>query len=150
MLQKKAESLAAELKGLQGELADYNSVVDKMNVNDGVDDIDQEYNELKVSRILLTLEFSPRSGGIMIGISCNNSEFSVELTLSAHVVPQTQNDQEARAVEALFEQRQGNEARIRDLEREIVDARYSIQEGGVMREERSAMELSFPDRNLIG
>ncbi|XP_022672612.1 intraflagellar transport protein 74 homolog [Varroa jacobsoni] len=82
VLQKKAESLASELKLLQGELADYNIVIDKMNVNEGVDDIEHECNELK-----------------------------------------TQNDQEARSVEALFEQRQENEAKIRDLEREILDVR---------------------------
>ncbi|OQR67592.1 intraflagellar transport protein 74-like [Tropilaelaps mercedesae] len=82
VLQKKAESLASELKALQGELADYNIVVDKMNINEGVDDIEHECNELKI-----------------------------------------QNDQEAHSVETLFEQRQENEAKICDLEREILDAR---------------------------
>lgn len=50
VLQKKAESLASELKLLQGELADYNIVIDKMNVNEGVDDIEHECNELKVKK----------------------------------------------------------------------------------------------------
>lgn len=49
ILQKKAEALAGELKSHQGELADYNIVVDKMNVNEGVEDIETECAELKVT-----------------------------------------------------------------------------------------------------
>ncbi|KAK3716751.1 hypothetical protein QZH41_018232, partial [Actinostola sp. cb2023] len=42
--EKKAETLASEIKGLQGQLADYNTLVDKLNTDTEMDDIIQDYN----------------------------------------------------------------------------------------------------------
>ncbi|XP_031556313.1 intraflagellar transport protein 74 homolog [Actinia tenebrosa] len=46
--EKKAEALASEIKGLQGQLADYNTLVDKLNTDTDMDDIIQDYNALKM------------------------------------------------------------------------------------------------------
>ncbi|XP_065890276.1 intraflagellar transport protein 74 homolog [Dysidea avara] len=43
---KKAESLAAEIKGLQGEMADINTLMDKLNTNSSLEDITSECNTL--------------------------------------------------------------------------------------------------------
>lgn len=133
MLQKKAEALASELKAHQGELADYNIVVDKMNVNEGVEDIEAECAELKVSirgpnhDDFQGCKKSSRKGSNQSGTRvaahlAMRSGLRASLTF-AQLRFQAQNDQEARAVETLFEQRQENEAKIRETEREILDAR---------------------------
>ncbi|EDO33596.1 predicted protein, partial [Nematostella vectensis] len=46
--EKKAESLASEIKDLQGQLADYNTLVDKLNTDTEMDDIVQDFNALKI------------------------------------------------------------------------------------------------------
>jgi len=45
--EKKAEMLAGEVKDLQGELADYNTIVDKLNTNSGFDDLEEDRKMLK-------------------------------------------------------------------------------------------------------
>ncbi|KAM6900489.1 intraflagellar transport protein 74 homolog [Xenentodon cancila] len=45
--EKRAESLAAEIKDLQGQLADYNMLVDKLNTNTEIDEMINDYNMLK-------------------------------------------------------------------------------------------------------
>lgn len=81
--EKKAEALAAELKQLQGELGDYNLLVDKLNTDADIDDVREEYRDLKM-----------------------------------------QNDQEARSVELLFEQRQEKERQLKHLEEETEQERH--------------------------
>ncbi|CAN8001762.1 unnamed protein product [Ixodes persulcatus] len=81
--EKKAEVLAAELKQLQGQMADHNLLLDKLNTDADMEDVREEYNELK-----------------------------------------GQNDQEARSVELLFEQRQDRERQLRQLEEEIEEERH--------------------------
>ncbi|CAN7992331.1 unnamed protein product [Ixodes hexagonus] len=81
--EKKAEVLAADLKQLQGEMADHNLLLDKLNTDADMEDVREEYNELK-----------------------------------------GQNDQEARSVELLFEQRQDRERQLRQLELEIEEERH--------------------------
>ncbi|XP_078353476.1 intraflagellar transport protein 74 homolog [Oculina patagonica] len=46
--EKRAEGLAAEIKELQGQLADYNTLLDKINTDTEMDDIIQDYNALKI------------------------------------------------------------------------------------------------------
>lgn len=50
--EKKAEALAAELKELQGEMADHNLLVDKLNTDADMEDVREEYRELKVRTLL--------------------------------------------------------------------------------------------------
>jgi len=45
--EKRAESLASEIKSHQGELADYNAIVDKLNTNAGFEDLKEDYEWLK-------------------------------------------------------------------------------------------------------
>lgn len=45
--EKRAEALALEIKDLQGELADYNAIVDKLNTNAGFEDLEEDYQILK-------------------------------------------------------------------------------------------------------
>ncbi|XP_077331273.1 intraflagellar transport protein 74 homolog [Lithobates pipiens] len=45
--EKKAEELAHEIKEQQGQLADYNMLVDKLNTNTDMEDVLHEYNILK-------------------------------------------------------------------------------------------------------
>lgn len=45
--EKRAENLAAEIKELQGQLADYNMLVDKLNTNSGFADLKEDYESLK-------------------------------------------------------------------------------------------------------
>uniref|UniRef100_A0A8C4NH31 Intraflagellar transport 74 n=1 Tax=Eptatretus burgeri TaxID=7764 RepID=A0A8C4NH31_EPTBU len=45
---KRAESFSAEIKDLQGELAVYNMLVDKLNVNADMEEVTQDYNVIKV------------------------------------------------------------------------------------------------------
>lgn len=45
--EKRAENLAAEIKSLQGELADYNTIVDKLNTNAGFEDLKEDHEMLK-------------------------------------------------------------------------------------------------------
>ncbi|XP_074611284.1 intraflagellar transport protein 74 homolog isoform X2 [Acropora palmata] len=46
--EKRAEGLASEIKELQGQLADYNTLLDKINTDTEMDDIIQDYDTLKV------------------------------------------------------------------------------------------------------
>ncbi|CAH1243745.1 intraflagellar transport protein 74 homolog isoform X1 [Branchiostoma lanceolatum] len=46
--EKRAETLASELRGLQGELADYNMLVDKINTDTEMEEVMEDYNMLKV------------------------------------------------------------------------------------------------------
>ncbi|XP_054713289.1 intraflagellar transport protein 74 homolog [Uloborus diversus] len=46
--EKQAEAQALELKGLQGQLADYNLLVDKINTDTEMSDVQQEYRDLKL------------------------------------------------------------------------------------------------------
>ncbi|KAJ3594936.1 hypothetical protein NHX12_004241 [Muraenolepis orangiensis] len=46
--EKKAEGLAGEIRDLQGQLADYNMLVDKLNTNTDMEDVINDYNILKV------------------------------------------------------------------------------------------------------
>ncbi|XP_073259042.1 intraflagellar transport protein 74 homolog [Porites lutea] len=46
--EKRAEGLANEIKELQGQLADYNTLLDKINTDTEMDDIIQDYNALKM------------------------------------------------------------------------------------------------------
>ncbi|KAB5522317.1 hypothetical protein PHYPO_G00158180 [Pangasianodon hypophthalmus] len=46
--EKRAESLAGEIKELQGQLADYNMLVDKLNTNTEMDEVMNEISMLKV------------------------------------------------------------------------------------------------------
>ncbi|XP_064475986.1 intraflagellar transport protein 74 homolog [Ornithodoros turicata] len=46
--EKKAETLAAELKQLQGEMADYNLLMDKLNTDAEMDEVREEYRELQM------------------------------------------------------------------------------------------------------
>ncbi|XP_040921542.1 intraflagellar transport protein 74 homolog [Toxotes jaculatrix] len=45
--EKRAEGLAAEIKDLQGQLADYNMLVDKLNTNTEMEEMINDYNFLK-------------------------------------------------------------------------------------------------------
>ncbi|XP_041823560.1 intraflagellar transport protein 74 homolog [Melanotaenia boesemani] len=45
--EKRAEGLAAEIKDLQGKLADYNMLVDKLNTNTELEEMINDYNTLK-------------------------------------------------------------------------------------------------------
>ncbi|XP_061569834.1 intraflagellar transport protein 74 homolog [Cololabis saira] len=45
--EKRAEGLAAEIKDLQGQLADYNMLVDKLNTNTEIEEMVNDYNVLK-------------------------------------------------------------------------------------------------------
>ncbi|KAF3836180.1 hypothetical protein F7725_028738 [Dissostichus mawsoni] len=45
--EKKAEGLAGEIKDLQGQLADYNMLVDKLNTNTEMEEMINDYNILK-------------------------------------------------------------------------------------------------------
>lgn len=45
--EKRAEGLAAEIRDLQGQLADYNMLVDKLNTNTEMDEMINDYNSLK-------------------------------------------------------------------------------------------------------
>lgn len=46
--EKRAEGLATEIKELQGQLADYNTLLDKINTDTEMDDIVQDFNALKI------------------------------------------------------------------------------------------------------
>ncbi|XP_047123122.1 intraflagellar transport protein 74 homolog isoform X1 [Hydra vulgaris] len=46
--EKRAEVLALEIKELQGELADYNSIVDKLNMNAGFEDLTEDFEKLRL------------------------------------------------------------------------------------------------------
>ncbi|MFT7810493.1 intraflagellar transport protein 74 homolog [Arapaima gigas] len=46
--EKRAEGLAGEIKDLQGELADYNMLVDKLNTNTEMQEVIQDFSTLKV------------------------------------------------------------------------------------------------------
>ncbi|NWH72205.1 IFT74 protein, partial [Piaya cayana] len=46
--EKRAEALAAEIKEFQGQLADYNMVVDILNTNTDISEVIRDYNVLKV------------------------------------------------------------------------------------------------------
>ncbi|XP_044283612.1 intraflagellar transport protein 74 homolog isoform X2 [Varanus komodoensis] len=46
--EKRAESLASEIKEFQGQLADYNMLVDKLNTNTDMEEVMSEYNLLKI------------------------------------------------------------------------------------------------------
>jgi len=43
--------LAAEIKELQGQLADYNTLLDKINTDTEMDDIVQDYNAVSLFNI---------------------------------------------------------------------------------------------------
>ncbi|KAJ8007479.1 hypothetical protein DPEC_G00117930 [Dallia pectoralis] len=45
--EKRAECLAGELKDLQGQLADYNMLVDKLNTNTEMEEVMNDFNKLK-------------------------------------------------------------------------------------------------------
>ncbi|XP_076867458.1 intraflagellar transport protein 74 homolog [Brachyhypopomus gauderio] len=45
--EKRAEGLAGEIKDLQGQLADYNMLVDKLNTNTEMDEVINDFNMLK-------------------------------------------------------------------------------------------------------
>uniref|UniRef100_A0A2I3GQ07 Intraflagellar transport 74 n=1 Tax=Nomascus leucogenys TaxID=61853 RepID=A0A2I3GQ07_NOMLE len=45
--EKRAETLAVEIKELQGQLADYNMLVDKLNTNTEMEEVMHDYNMLK-------------------------------------------------------------------------------------------------------
>lgn len=45
--EKRAESLASEIKEFQGQLADYNMLVDKLNTNTDMEEVMSDYNMLK-------------------------------------------------------------------------------------------------------
>ncbi|XP_074850151.1 intraflagellar transport protein 74 homolog [Carettochelys insculpta] len=45
--EKRAESLAGEIKEFQGQLADYNMLVDKLNTNTDMEEVMSDYNMLK-------------------------------------------------------------------------------------------------------
>ncbi|XP_034953364.1 intraflagellar transport protein 74 homolog [Zootoca vivipara] len=45
--EKRAESLASEIKEFQGQLADYNMLVDKLNTNTDMEEVMNDYNVLK-------------------------------------------------------------------------------------------------------
>lgn len=45
--EKRAETLAAEIKKLQGENADYNTIIDKLNTNAGFEDLEEDYEFVK-------------------------------------------------------------------------------------------------------
>lgn len=47
MFEKRAETLAAEIASLQGELHDYNMMIDQMNMNKDLTGINDDYNTLK-------------------------------------------------------------------------------------------------------
>lgn len=47
--EKRAEEQAMELKDLQGQLADYNLLIDKLNTDVEMSEVQQEYRDLKVS-----------------------------------------------------------------------------------------------------
>ncbi|XP_028401996.1 intraflagellar transport protein 74 homolog isoform X2 [Dendronephthya gigantea] len=47
--EKRAESLASEIKDFQGQLADYNTLLDKLNTDSDMDEIIQEHDAIKVS-----------------------------------------------------------------------------------------------------
>ncbi|XP_071844490.1 intraflagellar transport protein 74 homolog [Apostichopus japonicus] len=46
--EKRAETMASELKELQGQLGDYNTLVDKLNTDTEMDQVQEDYNELKI------------------------------------------------------------------------------------------------------
>ncbi|XP_053558568.1 intraflagellar transport protein 74 homolog [Bombina bombina] len=46
--EKRAEALAFEIKEQQGQLADYNMLVDKLNTNTDMEEVVQDYNMLKI------------------------------------------------------------------------------------------------------
>ncbi|KAF4794827.1 hypothetical protein TURU_098530 [Turdus rufiventris] len=46
--EKRAETLAGEIKNLQGQLADYNMVVDMLNTSTDMAEVIRDYNMLKV------------------------------------------------------------------------------------------------------
>ncbi|XP_071478902.1 intraflagellar transport protein 74 homolog [Diadema antillarum] len=50
--EKKAESLATEIKELQGQLGDYNTLVDKLNTDTEMDEVQEDFNQLKVENDL--------------------------------------------------------------------------------------------------
>ncbi|XP_041475189.1 intraflagellar transport protein 74 homolog [Lytechinus variegatus] len=50
--EKKAEGVAAEIKELQGQLGDYNTLVDKLNTDTEMDEVQEDYNQLKVENDL--------------------------------------------------------------------------------------------------
>lgn len=45
--EKKAEGLASEIKQLQRELGDYNTLVDKLNTDESINDIQMDYEDLQ-------------------------------------------------------------------------------------------------------
>lgn len=45
--EKRAEALAAEIRDLQGELGDYNTLVDKLTTDEDIRDVENDYNDLK-------------------------------------------------------------------------------------------------------
>lgn len=45
--EKRAETLAVEIKEFQGQLADYNMLVDKLNTNTEMEEVMNDYNMLK-------------------------------------------------------------------------------------------------------
>uniref|UniRef100_A0A3Q2DEE9 Intraflagellar transport 74 n=1 Tax=Cyprinodon variegatus TaxID=28743 RepID=A0A3Q2DEE9_CYPVA len=47
--EKRAEALAAEIKDLQGQLADYNMLVDKLNTNTEVEEMIKDYNTVNLT-----------------------------------------------------------------------------------------------------
>ncbi|GAB1600272.1 intraflagellar transport protein 74 homolog, partial [Argonauta hians] len=46
--EKRAETLAAEIRDLQGELGDYNTLVDKLTTDEDIQDVNYDYNDLRV------------------------------------------------------------------------------------------------------
>ncbi|CAD5124370.1 DgyrCDS12662 [Dimorphilus gyrociliatus] len=47
--EKRAESLAAEIKQFQRELGDYNTLVDKLNTDESINDIQMDYEDLQIA-----------------------------------------------------------------------------------------------------
>lgn len=45
--EKRAEALAAEIRDLQGELGDYNTLVDKLTTDEDIRDVENDFNDLK-------------------------------------------------------------------------------------------------------
>lgn len=46
--EKRAETMANEIKELQGQLGDYNTLVDKLNTDTEMDEVQEDFNELKL------------------------------------------------------------------------------------------------------
>ncbi|MGH0178178.1 UNVERIFIED_CONTAM: hypothetical protein FKN15_008375 [Acipenser sinensis] len=96
--EKRAEALAIEIKEMQGQLADYNMLVDKLNTNTEMEEVMNDVNML-VDKL--------------------NTNTEMEEVMNDVNMLRAQNDREAKSMDVIFTERREKEEMIRAIEEEI-------------------------------